>query len=95
MILLRAAEMAEEVNNGYCRITEEATIEKFKKMGSIITYPTAEAVQQFKDLGQKPYLKIVEKKIGKNGKEWIDKIFSAVAQAEAEMEKNYKSLIGK
>ncbi len=91
MIIMCAAELGETVGNGFCRATEILTVEKLQKEGIKFYYPSDQELDHFKKLGLQPYLDITEKKIGKDGKQWIDKIFNAVAKAEADIEKENQS----
>ena len=86
-ILLRGGDLCRQVMNGYSHASEIAVIEVLKKKGVKFYYPNAQELKAFKDLAQKPYIKIITKKIGKEtGQQWVDKIFAAAKGAEAEID---------
>jgi len=85
-IILRAADLCRQVMNGYSQASEIAVIEVLKDKGASFYYPTEQELAEFKNLGQKPYIDIIVKKIGKeNGRQWVDKIFAAAQKAEDEI----------
>ncbi|MCF8032836.1 MAG: TRAP transporter substrate-binding protein [Desulfarculaceae bacterium] len=85
-IILEASDLCRQVMNGYSYASEIAVVEVLKKKGAKFYYPTDAQLAQFKDLGQKPYMKITVRKIGDDGQKWVDKIFAAAKKAEQEMD---------
>jgi TRAP-type transport system periplasmic protein len=86
-IIMKGVELAATVQIGHTRLSEIATIEKLTKLGIKVYYPNEKELKEFKDLGQNAYVKMIEKRIGR---EWIDKMFKAVAKTEQEVDQEYK-----
>ncbi|BEQ16936.1 TRAP transporter substrate-binding protein [Desulfoferula mesophila] len=84
-IILRGADICREVMNSYSYATEIAVVEALKKQGCKFYYPTDAQLEEFKKLGQKPYIDFTVRKIGENGQKWVDKIFAASKKAEEEL----------
>ena len=90
-IIIRAADLCRQVMNGYSYASEMAVIDALKKRNVTFYYPTDAELEQFKKLGQKPYVDITVRKIGDKGQMWVDKIFAASKKAEQEMDQHVQT----
>ncbi|MCB2228233.1 MAG: TRAP transporter substrate-binding protein [Desulfarculaceae bacterium] len=90
-IILQASDLCRQVMNGYSYASEIAVVEALKKRGCKFYYPTDAQLEQFKKLGQKPYMDITMRKIGDNGQMWVDKIFAAAKKAEQEIDQHVQT----
>ena len=52
--------------------------------GATFYYPTDAEIEEFRSLGQQPYIDMISSKIGDDSQKWIDKIMAAAKIAEQE-----------
>ena len=81
---------ASAINAGWCgrgiqQLNSAVGISMLKEKGMEVYTPNAKERAQFKELAQKPVMDYIEKQIGRP---WIDKLFKAVKEAEADLAKN-------
>lgn len=83
-IVLRAAKVAQMINRSICRRKENLAVRALKKEGFEFYYPTDEEYNQFRELAQQEAIEYV---LGLEGvtKEWVDKLFDAIEEAEIEL----------
>jgi hypothetical protein len=79
-----AARIEAMINRSICRAKENMLLEKARKAKLEIYYPTSAEFNAFKDKTQGVVREYVEG-INGVGKPWVDKLLSAIAQAEKEM----------
>lgn len=81
-IILEGAELFRVVTDGMSRASEIKCIEDMEKTGFKLYYPTPGEREEWKKVGQKPYIDMIVKK---TGQEWIDKIMKATEDVRREM----------
>lgn len=87
-IILKAADQADRAATGYSRTSELEAIQTFIKGGMKVSYLSESQREEFKKLGQPPYVKWMEEEVGK---EWLNKFLNAVKEAEAQWDKDVKA----
>lgn len=83
-IMFQSAEVATNVNRSICRAKENMLLEKLRKKKFTIYYPNYEEFHQFKTISQRGVREYVAGIKGV-GERWVDKLFSAIEQAEKEL----------
>jgi len=78
-VILVAAERASIVCRGLCQYWNLFYVDKFRKAGMEVYFPTPEEKQLFKEASQKPVADWIR---GQIGSEWVDKIIEASEEAE-------------
>jgi TRAP-type transport system periplasmic protein len=86
-IILKAADQADRAATGYSRTSELEAIQTFSKGGMKVSYLSEAQKEEFKKLGQPPYLKWMEEEVGKD---WLNKFLNAVKETEAQWSKDVK-----
>ncbi|MFQ6111154.1 MAG: TRAP transporter substrate-binding protein DctP, partial [Nitrospinota bacterium] len=81
-VIDRAALIANYVNRGLSRNAESLGIQYMRKRGMVVTEPTPEQMKVFRQATKERVRSAIEKKIGK---EWVDKLLKAIAEAEKEL----------
>jgi TRAP-type transport system periplasmic protein len=89
-VILRAADQADRAATGYSRTSQLEAIQTFVKGGMHIIYPSDEQREQFKKIGQPPYIKWMEEEVGKD---WLNNFLNAVKDAETQWNKEVKERI--
>jgi tripartite ATP-independent transporter DctP family solute receptor len=79
-ILREAATVAGTVSRGIQQLTSATGLELVKSKGMEIYSPSHEELEKLKRTAQGPVMEMVRKQVGK---EWIDKLSKAIADAEA------------
>ena len=83
-IMFQSAKVATNVNRSICRAKENMLLETLRKKKFTIYYPTYEEFHQFKTISQKGVRGYVAGIKGV-GERWVDKLSSAIEQAEKEL----------
>lgn len=83
-IMFQSAKVATNINRSICRAKENMLLEKLRKKKFTIYYPTYEEFNQFKTISQRGVREYVAGIKGV-GERWIDKLVSAIEQAEKEL----------
>jgi len=83
-VIMQAAKVMRQASRTICRVKENILLEKARKGEFTVYYPTAEEFKQFRDATMAPSRKYVEG-IDGVGKEWVDKLMSAIDEAEKEL----------
>lgn len=83
-IMFQSAKVATNVNRSICRAKENMLLEKLRKKKFTIYYPNYEEFHQFKTISQRGVREYVAGIKGV-GERWVDKLFSAIEQAEKEL----------
>lgn len=83
-IVLQAADLYTRVANAHSLLSSLVVKEAMEKEGAIFYYPTDEEIEQFRALGQQPYIDTIVRKIGDEGQAWVDKIIAAAEEAKSQ-----------
>ncbi len=83
-IMFQSAKVATNINRSICRAKENMLLEKLRKKKFTIYYPNYEEFHQFKTISQRGVREYVAGIKGV-GERWVDKLFSAIEQAEKEL----------
>ncbi len=83
-IMFQSAKVATDVNRAICRAKENMLLETLRKKKFTIYYPTDEEFNQFKTISQRGVREYVAGIKGV-GERWVDKLLSAIEQAEKEL----------
>lgn len=83
-IILQAADLYTRTANAHSLLSSLVVQEAMEKEGAIFYYPTDEEIEQFRELGQQPYIDTIVRKIGDGGQGWVDRIISAAEEAKDE-----------
>jgi len=80
-IVLEAADLYTRVGNAHSYLSSLVVQEAMEKEGAKFYFPTSEEIEQFRSLGQQPYIDTIVRKIGDDGQAWVDKILAAAEAA--------------
>ena len=83
-VIQQAAIVMRQASRSICRVKENILLEKARKGKFNVYYPTAEEFKQFREATMAPAREYVEG-IDGVGKEWVDKLMLAIADAEKEL----------
>lgn len=83
-IILQAADLYTRVANAHSLLSSLVVKDAMEKAGAIFYYPTDQEIEQFRELGQQPYIDTIVRKIGDGGQEWVDRIIAAADAAKGE-----------
>jgi TRAP-type C4-dicarboxylate transport system substrate-binding protein len=83
-IMFQSAKVATNINRAICRAKENMLLETLRKKKFTIYYPTYEEFNQFKTISQRGVREYVAGIKGV-GERWVDKLLSAIEQAEKEL----------
>ena len=76
-IVLEAADLYTRVGNAHSYLSSLVVQGAMEKQGAKFYFPTAQEIEQFRALGQQPYIDTIIRKIGSDGQAWVDKILAA------------------
>ncbi len=84
-IVLQGADLYTRVANAHSLASSLVVQETMEGEGAVFYYPTAEEIEQFRSLGQQPYIDIITRRIGDDGQAWVDRIMAAAAEAQGQI----------
>lgn len=83
-MVLQGADIYTRVANAHSLASSLVVKAAMEAQGATFYYPTDAEIEQFKSMGQQPYIDTIVRKIGDDGQAWVDKIIAAAAEAESE-----------
>ena len=82
-LILQAGDLYTRVANAHSFLSSLVVKQAMEDEGAVFYYPTDAEIEEFRALGQQPYIDTIVRKIGDDGQMWVDKIMAA-AEAAAE-----------
>lgn len=89
-LIVRAHKTAANAIRGLNEIKESLNLAELGEKGMEIYQPTAMELKKFRELGQPAYIKWLSEKIDQA---WIDKMITAAAEAEKQVDARYENLL--
>ncbi len=83
-IILQAGDLCSRVGNSTSYLSGLVVKSAMEAEGATFYYPTDAEIEEFRSLGQQPYIDMISSKIGDDSQKWIDKIMAAAKVAEKE-----------
>lgn len=89
-VVAEAADVLAAVHNGFSQEANIQGLEKLQAKGMNVNKPTAESLEQFREIAQPPALEFITQKAGQ---EWVDKALEAAKSAEAQVGDRAEAII--
>tara|TARA_B100000963_G_scaffold335268_1_gene329264 strand:- start:7113 stop:8147 length:1035 start_codon:yes stop_codon:yes gene_type:complete len=83
-MILQAGDLCGRVGNSTSYLSGLVVKSVMEAEGATFYYPTEAQIEEFRALGQQPYIDMISRKIGDDSQQWIDKILAAAKAAEKE-----------
>jgi len=83
-LILQAGDLCGRVGNAQSLLSSLVVKSAMEDEGASFYYPTDAEIDEFRTLGQQPYIDTIVRKIGDDGQTWVDKILAASEAAESE-----------
>ncbi|MEZ5714182.1 MAG: TRAP transporter substrate-binding protein [Paracoccaceae bacterium] len=81
-LILQAGDLCNRVGNAQSLLSSLVVKEAMEAEGAKFYYPNDDEIEQFRSLGQQPYIDTIVRKIGDDGQAWVDRAMAAAKQAE-------------
>ncbi|MDV4145267.1 MULTISPECIES: TRAP transporter substrate-binding protein [Shimia] len=83
-LILQAGDVCSRVGNAQSMLSGLVVKSAMEAEGATFYYPTDAEIEEFRSLGQQPYIDTIVRKIGDDGEAWVEKVMAAAKAAEME-----------
>lgn len=83
-LILQAGDLCSRIGNAQSMLSSLVVKSAMEAEGATFYYPTDAEIEEFRSLGQQPYIDTIVRKIGDDGEAWVEKVMAAAKAAEME-----------